>query len=94
MTESCRAKASTTCMSPHGTTCRQQARHKRSRPGSYLALEAVGDHVQVVGGFFPVLPRTGDAVQLVGNQVLARLNALLQLRQPLPVLRLEELGLG
>ena len=55
---------------------------------AHLALEAVGDHVEVVGGLLAVLPRVGDAVELVGDQVLALLNAQLQLRQPFPVLSL------
>ena len=58
------------------------------RLGAHLALQAVGDHVEVVGGLLAVLPRVGDAVQLVRHQVLALLDAQLQLRQPLPVLRL------
>jgi hypothetical protein len=58
------------------------------RCAAHLALEAVGNHVEVVGGLLTVLPRVGDAVQLVGDQVLALLDAQLQLRQPLPVLSL------
>ena len=57
--------------------CAIQPTHDMHICRSHLALEAVGDHVQVVGGLLAVLPRGGDAVQLVGDQVLARLDALL-----------------